>query len=95
MGYSMEQEAIIGLQPPTGNTKPASEDPELYAVSNFSVNDNNITIELIYYSSLYDKANFKLGLYYPKENEIYEEAYGLPDIFYVANQITGSYFSIV
>ncbi|MBQ2217228.1 MAG: C10 family peptidase [Prevotella sp.] len=80
MGYSMEQEAIIGLQPPTGNTKPASEDPELYAVSNFSVNDNNITIELIYYSSLYDKANFKLGLYYPKENEIYEEAYGLPDI---------------
>lgn len=80
MGFSLEQEAIIGMQPPTGNTKPASEDPKLVAQSYLSVNDNKIGVELSYYSALYPKANFKLGLFYPTENGTYETAYVVPEI---------------
>ena len=61
-GYNMFQQAIIGMQPPTGTTAPSDESPKLVMYQDMCISENTVTLNAVYENLLPEKAVFEVAL---------------------------------
>ncbi len=62
MGYNLFQEAIIGVQPPTGQTAPTGFSPKLVLIDNIGLDNNTVKVECHYDNLVTPKATFELAM---------------------------------
>jgi len=62
MGYNLFQEAIIGVQPPTGQTTPTGFSPKLVLFDNIGLDNNTVKVECHYDNMVNPKVTFELAM---------------------------------
>ena len=62
LGYCMLQQAVLGVQPPTGQSTPSDESPRLYVYENMYISDNTVKINALFEDLLILNATFEMAL---------------------------------
>ena len=62
LGYCMGQQAIIGMQPPTGTSTPSDESPMLAMYENMYISKDTVKINTVFESLMVPKATFEVAL---------------------------------
>jgi hypothetical protein len=99
IGFCMNQEAVIGIQPPTEGTIDAGNLPELTNLSNYIVTDMGdyyrVDMLMQYTNIIYPQASFQLDLLYlAPDGQLYPINAGFPELDFSTGYSFNLYFSI-
>ena len=62
MGYNFSQQAIIGMQRPTGTTAPSDESPKLVMYEDMCIREDTVKINAVYENLFLEKEVFEVAL---------------------------------